>query len=246
MKTKKLLKISLITLLILVFVLAAGFLYLYNHGLSGMVSQNGKPEEGCIKVACVGDSITYGHGIENWAKNNYPAQLQNLLGEGYHVQNFGVSGRAVQDTADQPYRALQHYKDSITYNADIIIFMMGSNDTKPENWFGEDAFKAAMIDLLDDYTQGVKKPQIYICTTPACFFLDGSEGELTNFDLRPAYADTVAGIAQEVADELGYPVIDIHTLTAENPQWFRSDGVHPDKDGAAAIAKAVCQAITGA
>ena len=124
--------------------------------------------------------------------------------------------------------------------------MMGSNDTKRENWFGEDAFKSAMIDLLDDYTQGEDKPQIYICTTPVCYFLKNSTGEQTNFGLRPAYADIAASIAQEVADAFDYPVIDIHTLTAENPQWFAGDGVHPDNDGAAAIAMAVYQAITGA
>ena len=29
-----------------------------------------------IKVACVGNSITYGAGISNREKNSYPAQLQ--------------------------------------------------------------------------------------------------------------------------------------------------------------------------
>ena len=35
-----------------------------------------------IKVACVGNSVTYGHGIENREKNSYPAQLQRMLGNG--------------------------------------------------------------------------------------------------------------------------------------------------------------------
>ena len=121
--------------------------------------------------------------------------------------------------------------------------MMGSNDTKPENWFGEEAFKTALIDLLDDYTQGEKRPAIYICTTPACFFMEDSEGELTSHDLRPAYADIIAEIVRETAEELGYPVIDIHAMTKDNPQWFAKDGVHPNNDGAAAIAKAVYEAI---
>lgn len=33
-----------------------------------------------IKVACVGNSITYGAGISNREKNSYPAQLQYYLG----------------------------------------------------------------------------------------------------------------------------------------------------------------------
>ena len=219
------------------------FSYLYFNGLSG-IAQTSTPQPGQIKVACIGDSITYGHGIRNWPRNNYPVLLQNLLGENYHVQSFGVSGRAVQDNSDQPYRALPHYEESIAYDADIIVFMMGSNDTKPENWFGEEAFKTALLDLLDDYTQGEKKPLIYVCTTPACFFTETSDGELTSHDLRPAYADTIAELTQQTAVELGCPIIDIHALTEENPQWFAKDGVHPNNDGAAAIAKAVYKAIT--
>ncbi len=232
-----------ITILMFIILIGMGFAYLYFNGLSG-VAQTSDPEDGQIKVACVGDSITYGHGIQNWPKNNYPALLQQLLGDGYHVQSFGVSGRAVQDNSDQPYRALPHYEESIAYDADIIVFMMGSNDTKPENWFGEEAFKTALMDLLDDYTQGEKKPAIYICTTPACFFMEDSEGELTSHDLRPAYADVIAEIVRQTADELEYPVIDIQALTKENPQWFVKDGVHPNNDGAAAIAQAVYEAIS--
>ena len=244
MKIKQVLKIMLIVALVIALLLGGGFTYLYFNGLSGM-NKTTEAKDGQIKVACIGDSITYGHGITNWPKNNYPVLLQNLLGDEYHVNSYGVSGRAVQDNSDQPYRALPHYEESVAYDADIIVLMMGSNDTKPENWHGEEAFKAALIDLLDDYTQGEKKPAIYICTTPACFFMEDSEGELTSHDLRPAYADIIADIVRETAEELGYPVIDIHALTKENPQWFTKDGVHPNNDGAAAIAQAVYEAITG-
>ena len=229
--------------LVLAVLIGGGFAYLYFNGMSGM-SNTTDASEGQIKVACVGDSITYGHGVKNWPKNNYPVLLQKLLGDEYHVNSYGVSGRAVQDNSDQPYRALPHYQESVAYEADILVFMMGSNDTKPENWFGEDAFKAALIDLLNDYTQGEKKPAIYICTTPACFFMEDSEGELTSHDLRPAYADIIAEIVLQTAEELGYPVIDIHALTKQNPQWFAKDGVHPNNDGAAAIAQEVFNALT--
>ena len=243
MKLKKIGRILMLLALVLAMLIGAGFAYLYFNGMSGM-SNTTVASEGQIKVACVGDSITYGHGVKNWPKNNYPVLLQKLLGDQYHVNSYGVSGRAVQDNSDQPYRALPHYQESIAYEADIIVFMMGSNDSKPENWFGEEAFKNALMDLLDDYTQGEKKPAIYICTTPACFFTEDSEGELTSHDLRPAYADTIAEITRQTAEELGYPVIDIHALTKENPQWFAKDGVHPNNDGAAAIAQEVFNALT--
>ena len=48
-----------------------------------------------IKVACLGNSITAGAGISNEA-DKYPSQLQNLLGDGYEVRNFGQNSQTVQ------------------------------------------------------------------------------------------------------------------------------------------------------
>ena len=45
-----------------------------------------------MRVACVGDSITFGAGIEDREKKCYPAQLQELLGPRFEVRNFGRSG----------------------------------------------------------------------------------------------------------------------------------------------------------
>ena len=45
-----------------------------------------------IKVACVGNSITYGAYVANRELNCFLVQLQAWLGEEYEVVNFGVSG----------------------------------------------------------------------------------------------------------------------------------------------------------
>ena len=104
---KKILRILLIVLLILALAAAGGFAYLYLNGMSGM-SNTSEAKDGQIKVACVGDSVTYGHGISGWPGNSYPAQLQQLLGEGWHVNNYGVSSFAVQENADRSYRTVPH------------------------------------------------------------------------------------------------------------------------------------------
>ena len=106
-KLKKVARIILIIVVVLSLLLCGGFSYLYFNGLSGMINTT-EAREGQTKIACVGDSITYGHGITNWPKNNYPTLLQGLLGETYHVNSYGVSGRAVQPDSDQPYTALPH------------------------------------------------------------------------------------------------------------------------------------------
>lgn len=237
----KLLKWILIVLPVLAILATVGYLYLYNHGMSGKAPEVAPPADGQIKVACVGDSTTYGHGIKDWEKNNYPVQLQNLLGNSYHVRSFGVSGRAVQDNSDQPYTALEIYSQSMEYDADIVVFMMGTNDSKPENWHGGEAFKASLCSLLDSYGDA----RIILCTPATAFWLKGETEGVTNFDIQPPVVAEIAGIVREVAAERGDLLVDIHELTGKNPRWFESDGVHPNNEGAAAIAQLLYETITG-
>ena len=54
-----------------------------------------------VKIACVGNSITYGYTIENRERDSYPAQLQRMLGEGYSVtgmERYNKPLRPLQDT----------------------------------------------------------------------------------------------------------------------------------------------------
>jgi len=236
---KKVLKVLLVIFLILVLLVSGGFAYLYFNGISGM-SNTSEPKEGQIKIACAGDSTTYGHGISGWPKNNYPTVLQNLLGDAYHVNNYGVSSFAVQESADRSYRTLPHYQESLAYDADYVVFMMGSNDSKPINWKSADAFKADILSLLDTYGDA----EIILCTLPAAFFLEGQIEGVTNHDIQPLIVNEIAEVTRGVAAERGYTLIDIHALTAQHPEWFEKDGVHPSNEGAAAIAREVYAVIS--
>lgn len=236
---KKVLKVFLIILLALAVIIACGFSYLYFNGISG-ISNTTEAKDGQTRVACVGDSTTYGHGIRNWPKNNYPSVLQNLLGESYHVNNYGVSSFAVQQDADRSYRTLPHYQESLAYEADFVVFMMGSNDSKPENWKGADAFKEDLLSLLDTYGDA----EILLCTLPSAFFLDGQAEGVTEHDIQPLIVNEIAEITRAIAMERGYTLIDIHAFTADHPEWFSKDGVHPSNEGAAAIAQEVFAVLT--
>lgn len=46
-----------------------------------------------IKVACVGNSITENIALSN--KHKYPSILQDLLGNGYIVRNYGIGARTM-------------------------------------------------------------------------------------------------------------------------------------------------------
>ena len=95
------------------------------------------PKPGAIRVACIGNSITDGHGIEMASQYGYPALLQKALGDGYWVKNFGVSGRTMlaaefKQDLEQMIKALGNakiflctpipaFKDSWNINDSIIV-----------------------------------------------------------------------------------------------------------------------------
>lgn len=239
MKRKKVGKGVLVVLLVLALIVCGGYGYLYFNGLSGIRSI-AEAAGGQIKVACVGDSTTYGHGISNWPQNNYPKRLQNLLGNGYCVNNFGVSGYAVQATSDRPYASREEYQQSLAFDGDFVVFMMGTNDTKPENWQGSDAFKTELVALLDSYGDA----EVILCTPTAAFFLDGETEGITSHNIQPLVVEEVAQIVRDVAQERGCVLLDIYALTSGHPEWFDKDGVHPNGEGAAAIAQEVYALLT--
>jgi len=69
-----------------------------------------------IRVACIGDSITYGSGIKFRTRDSYPAQLGRMLGETWQVRNFGVSGATMLKNGDKPYWDQQALGDALAYN----------------------------------------------------------------------------------------------------------------------------------
>lgn len=218
------------------------FAFLFNNGRSG-IRINPEYKQGQIKVACVGDSVTYGHSIKGWRSNNYPALLAQLLGERYCVMNFGVSGCTVQPDGDDPYVETKAYGQSLDFEADIIIFMMGSNDSKPQNWKGEEAFLLQYNSLLESYLQSEKKPEIYLCTPPMAYFPEKVTDGCTNYDIQPQYVQAVSGLVQTVADERGFSLIDINALTTDHRELFVKDNVHPNNEGAKLIAEKVYEAL---
>lgn len=241
---KRILKIVLVIVVALIIVAVVGFRYLYNNGLSGQTA-NSEVKEGQIKVACIGDSITYGHGISGWEKNNYPAVLGEILGEEYHVANFGSSGTCVNSNGDQPYTGRATYQESLDYNADILVFMLGTNDSKPENWTDAETFFKQHKALLDTYLKGENSPKVYIGLCAEGYYINGVTEGVAEFDIQPAVVDEIAALLQEKYAEEDVEIINVHGLTEEHPEWFEKDGIHPNNDGAKAIAELVAEAIKG-
>ena len=195
---------------------------------------------GKIKVACVGNSVTWGMTIIDREKNCYPAQLQKMLGDKYEVRNFGHSGTTLLQHGHRPYVDQQEYQDALNFKADLIIIHLGLNDTDPRNWpeYSEE-FNADYIRLIDSFRQANPKAKIWICLmTPI-------------FDRHPRFEsgtrDWHAQIQkhiQQVATATRVPLIDLNTPLYSRPDLL-ADAIHPNAEGAKIIAETVYGALTG-
>ncbi len=231
---KKLL-IVLCSLLLLVAAVAAVLVW---NGQLSFVHPLKTPQDGQIRVACVGDSVTYGFGIGNRGKYNYPAQLQQLLGDSYCVNNYGYSGRTVSDSGDRPYRAEKLYRKLLSFQPQIIILMLGSNDSKPFNWDPE-AVRKSYNALLDDLSALESAPQIWVVTPTPVFPVNGTvkyhiDGDVIHKELVP--------MTLGIATGRGLKILDMHTVFAGRKDLF-SDGCHPNRDGAKLFAETVFASI---
>lgn len=196
------------------------------------------------KIACVGDSITYGSGIEDRENNCYPKVLDRMLGKGYWVQNFGVSGRTAMRSANKPYVNEERYIRSMEFGPDIVIIMFGTNDSKAYNWNGEKTFKEQYRKLIESYRMIASDPQIFLCTPATAYYIDGRNDGPMNYDIQGnVVEEEIVPAVLGLAKELELEVIDIHSVTAGHPEWFEADGIHPNAEGAKAIAQAAYQAL---
>ena len=192
-----------------------------------------------IRVACVGDSITYGAKIEDKFLNSYPAQLQQLLGGKYLVKNFGASGYSLQKNTNFPYWNHPNFQKSSDFQPNVVFLMLGTNDTKPYNWTGTENFLSDLEDLVIHYQTLDSHPEIYLMT-PATVF-SGHFKLKDNYKMQENVADIISNAILSFGKDHNLPVIDIHEATRTHPEYFLLDGVHPDSAGASAIAQEVYQ-----
>jgi lysophospholipase L1-like esterase len=194
------------------------------------------PAGGPIRVACVGDSITAGIGASS-RNNSYPMQLQRMLGAGYTVGNFGNSGRTLLKNGDHPYWTTKTLPQALAFQPNIVTIMLGTNDTKPQNWKLKDQFAADYKDLIAQFQALATKPKIFLVRPP---YVAGPG----NYGINdPAMLEELAMI-DALAKEEGLPEIDVYAATDKKDSLFK-DRVHPNNLGAFTIANAFYQGLTG-
>jgi lysophospholipase L1-like esterase len=210
------------------------------------------PQPNALKVACIGNSITDGYGIDMASVYGYPGQLQQILGKDYWVKNFGISSRTMLNKGDYPYMNETAWKDALAFKPDIVVIKLGTNDSKPENWKYGAEFKQDLQQMITtlrpDLVQPIKKkgkkktavqpvgPRILLCTPIPAFKPSWNIND-------SVIVNQIIPIQQEVAKEYNLEVIDLHTLFANDGDKVLPDGIHPDGKGARRMAEIISEAI---
>ncbi len=193
------------------------------------------PHKDAIRVACIGNSITYGARIKNRDRDSYPAVLSRMLGEAYWVKNFGVSARTLLNKGDHPYMNEKAYQDALAFNPNIVVIKLGTNDSKSFNWKYKADFTKDLQTMVDAFKALPAQPKIYLCYPSKAY----QTGDNINDDI---ISKQIIPMIKKVAKKNNLSVIDLHAAMDGMPQLF-PDKIHPNEEGAKVMAKAVYQSL---
>ena len=193
-----------------------------------------------IKVACVGNSVTYGTRIADREHDSYPAQLQSMLGDAYDVRNFGRPSATLISKGELPYIQTEEYRQALDFKADRVIIHLGLNDTDPGCWPKfQDQFITDYHALIDTFRTVNPKAQIWICRMTPIFhphkrFQSGTRD----------WHGQIQQKIEQIARTYNVGLIDFYEPLHHRIELF-PDALHPNPEGAGILAQKVYGALTG-
>jgi acyl-CoA thioesterase I len=186
-------------------------------------------------IACVGDSLTFGADLENPDVESYPAVLQTLLPSDYVVRNFGVNATTLLRNGDTPYWDTPTFAESGAFQPNIVLLMLGTNDSKPINWSTHSAeFAGDYAAMIQHYRE--LGAEVYAVLPPPVY-------EPGVYEITPAVLnEEIVPLIRQTAMTEGAPVIDVFAALSNHPELF-PDTVHPNAAADQLIAQTVFAAL---
>lgn len=189
-----------------------------------------------LKVVCLGDSITYGHRLADPRQQSYPSRLSAQARGQWEVLNCGRNGATVLQKGDIPITSQDVYKRALASQPDVLVLLLGTNDTKDNNWLYNDDFVTDYVALIQTLQEIPSKPRVIACLIPP-ILIDYPNG------LTGKRVQEVNDLLKEAVAVSGVDLLDLHGPLLARPDYF-TDGVHPNDRGALEIASLVFDRIS--
>lgn len=193
-----------------------------------------------LRVACIGNSVTYGTGLADPEQDSYPSELQRLLGPAYTVGRFGKPGATLLNKGFRPYMQQDEFHQALAFKPDIAVIHLGLNDTDPR------AFPAYRDDFVSDYLALIDSVR---AVSPHVRLILARMTPLSHRHRRfesgtRDWHREIQRLIETVAEVSGAELIDFYEPLHQHPDWF-PDAIHPTREGYALLAQIVEHAITG-
>lgn len=202
------------------------------------------------RVACVGDSIT---------SEGYTDLLQQSLGSGYDVMNFGHPGRTAQrngatckltgpNAGPSSYWDAPEYQNALSSRPDVVVVMLGTNDFRSCNSNGTDPFKRDLEGLISSFKALDSRPRLVSVIPPPLRVSSATWWDHITVYFRDAlFNDTIQALIEEVAaavqvDAVANAFAAFQARGADMESLYK-DGVHPNNDGSRLLAEVVAQTV---
>lgn len=169
--------------------------------------------------------------------NSYPAQLAGMLGPKWEVRNFGISGATLLKKGDRPYWNEPAFQAALDFNPDVVVIMLGTNDSKPQNWKFASEFESDYKEMIARFAALPSRPRIWITKPMPAFSsaFDISETVITGEEIP---------LITQIARETKVGLIDQYEAMQPHAGLV-PDGIHPNADGARFLALTVHATLTG-
>lgn len=188
-----------------------------------------------IRVACIGNSITYGAGIENRDSLSYPAQMQRILGDKWEVKNFGVGGATMLRKGNKPYWKQTALVDAMRFNPNLIVIKLGTNDSKSFNWKYKNEYIPDYLSFIDTLQALPSHPKIILCLPSKAY---GNNWQISDSIIRV----DIIPMLKQIAKQRKLRDINLYKTMSNHAELF-PDNIHPNYLGAELIAKKVAKKV---
>ena len=162
-----------------------------------------KAQQKEIRISCLGASITEGYGTSNpWSQNAYPGQMAQLLGPGYHVENYGRGGCTMIKKGEMPYWNYEQLQQALKSEPDIVFIDLGGNDAKLVHRIHKDDFVGDACELVQMMQALPSHPRIILMTAIPGFTTDSVQIWDTAIvrDINPRIIEAARLLKIEVLD----------------------------------------------